>query len=103
MLVRGVEDIQVVQEQAALLRIAMLVARDEPLDSLFGAVAAEVTQLLHVEAGALLRFIGGAGGRMVGGRSPGGGGGPPGEAQVCVHPAHTAVGPAPAGLPSPPG
>ena len=33
MLVRGVEDIQVVQEQAALLRIAMLVARDEPLDS----------------------------------------------------------------------
>ena len=42
MLVRGVEDIQVVQEQAALLRIAMLVARDEPLDSLFGAVSAEV-------------------------------------------------------------
>ena len=46
MLVRGVEDIQVVQEQAALLRIAMLVAQDEPLDSLFGAVSAEVAQLL---------------------------------------------------------
>jgi signal transduction histidine kinase len=59
MLVRGVEDIQVVQEQAALLRIAMLVARDEPLDSLFGAVSAEVAQLLHVDAGAVLRFIGG--------------------------------------------
>jgi signal transduction histidine kinase len=59
MLVRGVEDIHVVQEQAALLRIAMLVARDEPLDSLFGAVSAEVTQLLGVEAGAVMRFIGG--------------------------------------------
>ena len=46
MLVRGVADIQVVQEQAALLRIAMLVARGEPLDSLFGAVSAEVSQLL---------------------------------------------------------
>src|SRR5690349_6160752 len=58
MLVRGVEDIQVVQEQAALLRIAMLVARDEPLDSLFGAVSAEVSQLLRVDAGAVMRFIG---------------------------------------------
>ncbi|MDA0164492.1 hypothetical protein OM076_29750 [Solirubrobacter ginsenosidimutans] len=59
MLVRGVEDIHVVQEQAALLRIAMLVAKDEPLDSLFGAVSAEVAQLLGVEAGAVMRYIGG--------------------------------------------
>jgi len=58
MLVRGVADIQVVQEQAALLRIAMLVARGEPLDSLFGAVSAEVSQLLHVDAGAVMRLIG---------------------------------------------
>ena len=55
-LVRGVEDIQVVQEQAALLRVAMLVARGEPLDSLFGAVSAEVSQLLRVDAGAVMRY-----------------------------------------------
>jgi signal transduction histidine kinase len=36
----------------------MLVARGEPLDSLFGAVSAEVSQLLHVDAGAVMRLIG---------------------------------------------
>src|SRR5215217_4198400 len=72
MLVRGVEDIQVVQEQAALLRIAMLVARDEPLDSLFGAVSAEVSQLLHVDAGAVLRSIGGERAVIVGVHRTGG-------------------------------
>ena len=59
MLVRGVEDIQVVEEQAALLRVAMLVARDEPLESLFSAVAAEGARLLGVEAGAVMRYVGG--------------------------------------------
>jgi signal transduction histidine kinase len=59
MLVRGVEDIQAVSEQAALLRIAMLVAADEPLDSLFGRVSEEVGRLLGVEAGAVMRFVGG--------------------------------------------
>jgi signal transduction histidine kinase len=59
MLVRGVEDIQAVSEQAALLRIAMLAARDEPLESLFGRVSEEVGRLLGVEAGAVLRYIGG--------------------------------------------
>ena len=72
MQVRGVEDIQVVQEQAALLRIAMLVARDEPLDSLFGAVSAEVAQLLGVEAGAVMRFIGGERAVIVGVHRTGG-------------------------------
>jgi signal transduction histidine kinase len=59
MLVRGVEDIQAVSEQAALLRIAMLVAGDEPLESLFAHVADEVGRLLGVEAGAVMRFLGG--------------------------------------------
>jgi signal transduction histidine kinase len=59
MLVRGVEDIQAVSEQAALLRIAMLVARDEPLASLFEHVSEEVGRLLGVEAGAVMRFVGG--------------------------------------------
>ena len=58
MAVRGVEDIQAVSEQAALLRIALLVARDEPHDALFAAVAEEVASLLGVETGAVLRFIG---------------------------------------------
>jgi signal transduction histidine kinase len=71
-LVRGVEDIQVVQEQAALLRVAMLVARDEPLDSLYGAVAAEVSQLLRVDAGAVMRFIGGERAVIVGVHRAGG-------------------------------
>jgi signal transduction histidine kinase len=72
MQVRGVGDIQVVQEQAALLRIAMLVARDEPLDSLFGDVSAEVAQLLTVEAGAVMRFIGGERAVIVGVHRTGG-------------------------------
>ncbi len=59
MLVRGVEDIQAVSEQAALLRVAMLVGRDEPLESLYARVSEEVGQLLAVEAGAVMRFAGG--------------------------------------------
>ena len=85
MLVRGVEDIQVVQEQAALLRIAMLVARDEPLDSLFGAVAAEVAQLLRVEAGAVMRFIGGERAVIVGVHRTGGVRGLPVNAELDFH------------------
>ncbi|HWK30058.1 MAG TPA: GAF domain-containing protein [Solirubrobacter sp.] len=59
MLVRGVDDIHAVQEQAALLRIAMLVARDEPLDTLFATASEEVARLLGVDAGGVIRFIGG--------------------------------------------
>ena len=58
MAVRGVEDIQAVSEQAALLKVAMLVTRDEPLESLFETVSREVGLLLAVEAGSVLRFIG---------------------------------------------
>jgi signal transduction histidine kinase len=92
MLVRGVEDIQVVQEQAALLRIAMLVARDEPLGSLFGAAAAEVSQLLHVEAGAVLRFMGGERAVIVGVHRTGGVRGLPVNAELDIHRSDSATG-----------
>jgi signal transduction histidine kinase len=58
MAVRGVEDIQAVSEQAALLRIALLVARDEPHNALFAAVAEEGARLLGAESGEVFRFIG---------------------------------------------
>jgi signal transduction histidine kinase len=98
MLVRGVEDIHVVQEQAALLRIAMLVARDEPLDSLFGAVSAEVSQLLHVDAGAVLRFIGGERAVIVGVHRAGGVRGLPVNAELDFDRVNSALGRAQATL-----
>jgi signal transduction histidine kinase len=58
MAVRGVDDIQVVSEQAALLRVAVLVARAAPLDELFAAVAEEAACALAVDAGAVLRYVG---------------------------------------------
>src|SRR5262245_59955763 len=91
-LVRGVEDIQVVQEQAALLRIAMLVARDEPLDSLFSAVSAEVTHLLDIEAAAVMRFIGGERAVIVGVHRVGGVRGLPVNAELDFDRVHSALG-----------
>src|SRR4051794_38663931 len=54
----GVQDIQVVEEQSALLRVAMLVARDTSLPQLFTAVAAEGARVLGVDAGGVLRYVG---------------------------------------------
>ena len=60
MLVRGVEDIQVVEEQAALLRVAMLVARDDAAGrALRRASRQEVARLLGVDAAGVMRYIGG--------------------------------------------
>src|SRR5688500_5298066 len=58
MAVRGVDDIQVVSEQAALLRVAVLVARAAPQRELFAAVAEEAARALAVDAGAVLRYVG---------------------------------------------
>ncbi len=55
----GVEDIHVVVEQSALLRVAMLVARDTPLEPLFTAVAAECARVLGVDASGVMRYLGG--------------------------------------------
>ena len=55
----GVEDIHVVEEQSALLRVAMLVARDTPLEPLFTAVAAECARVLGIDASGVMRYLGG--------------------------------------------
>ena len=44
------------EEQAALRRVAELVARESPADSVFAAVAEEVGMLLEVSSSAVLRF-----------------------------------------------
>src|SRR5215203_6103009 len=55
----GVQDIHVVEEQSALLRVAMLVARDTPLEQLFNSVAAEIARVLGIDAAGVLRYLGG--------------------------------------------
>ena len=47
---------QLAEEQAALRRVAILVARGVPQDELFGAVNAEIARLVGAEATAMLRF-----------------------------------------------
>jgi GAF domain-containing protein len=46
------------EEQAALLRIAMLIVRDAPLEAVFGAVAEQAARRLRAEAAVVLRFVG---------------------------------------------
>jgi hypothetical protein len=92
MLVRGVEDIQAVSEQAALLRIAMLVAADEPLESLFSRVSEEVGRLLGVEAGAVMRFVGGERAVIVGVYRMKGVRGLPVNAELVFHRSGSALG-----------
>jgi signal transduction histidine kinase len=47
---------QLVEEQAALRRVATLVAQATPPEEVFAAVAEEVGQLLHVELATLVRY-----------------------------------------------
>jgi signal transduction histidine kinase len=47
---------QLAEEQAALRRVATLVARATPPEEVFAAVAAEVGQLFHVELASLFRY-----------------------------------------------
>src|SRR3954470_3167891 len=54
----GVQDIQVVEEQSALLRVAMLVARDTPLAQLFNSAASETARVLGIDAAGVMRYIG---------------------------------------------
>jgi signal transduction histidine kinase len=53
---RDAESRQLVEEQAALRRVATLVARDAPTEDLFGAVADEVARLLDVPYTLIHRF-----------------------------------------------
>ena len=70
----------------------MLVARGEPLDSLFGAVSAEVSQLLHVDAGAVMRIIGGERAVVVGVHRTGGVRGLPVNAELDFDRVNSAIG-----------
>src|SRR3954466_16174145 len=65
MALRGVEDSETA-EAAALLRVAMLIARAAPPGELFATAAAQAAGLLGVEAGAVVRFIGQERGVVVG-------------------------------------
>src|SRR5580693_1714957 len=47
---------QLAEEQAALRRVATLVARGEPPEAVFAAVAEEVGQRFHVELATLFRY-----------------------------------------------
>ena len=62
-------------EQAALRRVATLVAQDAPADELFDAVAHEAAELLACERAAIVRFAGDGTATVVGGhdalRTPG--------------------------------
>jgi signal transduction histidine kinase len=55
----GVEDIHMVEEQSALLRVATLVARETPLPQLFTRVAEEIARVLGVDATGVMRYLGG--------------------------------------------
>src|SRR4051812_24303782 len=59
-------------EETGLLQVALLVARDAPLEDVFAAVSEQIARRLRIEAGAVLRWGGGGRGVMGGG---GGGGG----------------------------
>jgi hypothetical protein len=61
---------RLVEEHAALRRIAMLVARGADRVSVFSAVAEEVGQLLDADASAVIRFDEGLG-TIVGGWNSG--------------------------------
>ena len=92
LLVRGLEDIRAVREQAALLRVALLVARDEPLERLFGDLAEEIAMLLEAEAGGVLRFIGGERAVIVGVHRTAGVRGLPVNAELDFNPTDSALG-----------
>lgn len=91
-LVRSVDDIRVVREQASLLRIAMLVARDEPVDALFAAAAEEVATLLGAEVGGVLRYLGGCHAVIAGVHRTGGIRGLPVNAELDFHRTRSALG-----------
>src|SRR4051812_50196031 len=45
-------------EETGLLQVALLVARDAPLEDVFAAVSEQIARRLRIEAGAVLRYVG---------------------------------------------
>ncbi len=92
MAVRGVEDSQTVENQAALLRVALLVARDAPQDELFRAAAGETARLFGAGSGSVIRYVGAERAVIVGVWRPRGRRGLPVNAEVDFEPRSTAMG-----------
>src|SRR5262249_27061234 len=88
----GVQDIQVVEEQSALLRVAMLVARDTPLGQLFTSAAAEVARVLGIDATGVMRYLGGERAVVVGVWVPPGQRYLPVNAEIDFHRSDSALG-----------
>ena len=92
MAVRGVEDTQAVEQQAALLRVAVLVARDVPQEELFKAAAEETARVLGAESGSVMRYVGAERAVVVGVWRARGRRGLPVNAELDFDPATTAMG-----------
>jgi len=92
MAVRGVEDTHTVEHQAALLRVALLVARDAPQEELFNAAAEETARLFGAESGSVVRYVGAERAIIVGVWRPRGRRGLPVNAEVDFEPGTTAMG-----------
>jgi signal transduction histidine kinase len=92
MAVKGVEDTQTVEHQAALLRVALLVARDAPQEELFQAAAEETARLFGAESGSVVRYVGAERAVIVGVWRARGRRGLPVNAEVDFEPGTTAMG-----------
>jgi signal transduction histidine kinase len=92
MAVKGVEDTQTVEHQAALLRVALLVARDAPLQQLFQAAAEETARLFGAESGSVVRYVGAERAVIVGVWRSRGRRGLPVNAEIDFEPGTTAMG-----------
>ena len=81
-----------VEEQSALLRVAMLVARGMRLEELFAHVCEESARLLGIDATGVLRYIGGERAVVVGVWRTGGARGLPVNAELDFHHSDSAIG-----------
>src|SRR5215510_2453221 len=81
-----------VGETIGLLRVALLVARDAPLEEVFTAVAGQAARRLDAEASVLLRFIGEERAVVVGAWREGGSRGFPVNAEVDFDRRNSATG-----------
>jgi signal transduction histidine kinase len=81
-----------VEEQSALLRVAMLVARGMRLEELFAHVCEESARLLGVDATGVLRYIGGERAVVVGVWRTGGARGLPVNAELDFDDSDSAIG-----------
>ena len=81
-----------VEEQSALLRVAMLVARGMRLEELFAHVCEESARLLGIDATGVMRYIGGERAVVVGVWRTGGARGLPVNAELDFHHSDSAIG-----------